>query len=184
MHILKRLRYPKLLLLLLTFVLAYFIFSEARELPFYGVWGSWGYIGTFIAGTFFTYGFTSAPAAAVLMVLGKGQNIFLGAALGGLGALIGDAIIFKLVRTTFADEIRRLSRARMVLRAEERLPHLLKKHLAPVLAGFIIASPLPDEIGVSLLAASHKISAKKFALLSFSFNSLGILALLVIGSAI
>jgi uncharacterized membrane protein YdjX (TVP38/TMEM64 family) len=48
------------------------------------------------------------------------------------------------------------------------------------MAGFFIASPLPDEIGVSLLAGFTRIEEKKFALVSFALNTLGIIVLLAL----
>lgn len=66
----------------------------------------------------------------------------------------------------------------------QRAPNPLKKYLIVILAGFIIASPLPDEIGVSLLASSGIISMKKFSVISYVLNTLGIFAILFIGSSI
>ena len=55
---------------------------------------------------------------------------------------------------------------------------LLKKYFVPVLAGFIIASPLPDEIGVIMLAGLTKIKIGILVVLSLILNTLGILVLL------
>ena len=45
----------------------------------------------------------------------------------------------------------------------------------PLIAGLIIASPLPDELGVTMLGLS-KIKDKTFLLISFIANGVGILA--------
>ena len=74
--ILSKIKYPKFLLLILTFVIAYFIFKGKSLLPFHDALLSLGYIGTFLAGIFFVYGFTAAPATALLLILAKEQNIF------------------------------------------------------------------------------------------------------------
>jgi uncharacterized membrane protein YdjX (TVP38/TMEM64 family) len=48
------------------------------------------------------------------------------------------------------------------------------------IAGLIISSPLPDELGVSMLAGLTTINAKKLSIISFIMNSLGILIMLMI----
>jgi len=53
-----------------------------------------------------------------------------------------------------------------------------------IFAGFVIASPLPDEIGVSLLAGTTKISTRTFAILSYFLNTAGIFIVLLAGKVI
>ncbi|VVB99516.1 Uncharacterised protein [uncultured archaeon] len=174
-------KYPKLLLLLLTFSLSYLLFSGSVFAPFRAYVLSSGYAGTFIAGAFFAYGFTAGPATAALLMLAKGQNIFLAGFLGGFGALVSDYLIFRFIRYSFADEIEEFSRERIMSGINRCTPGLLKKYLVPVFAGIIIASPLPDEIGVSLLAASRNISIGRFAMISYVLNTAGIFIILLIG---
>ena len=104
--------------------------------------------------------------------------------IGGLGALVGDLFIFNFLRHSFADEISKFRKEKIVLYINRKVPNLFKKYLVPVFAGFIIASPLPDEIGVALLAASRTISTKIFSLLSYALNTAGIFVILVIGNMI
>ena len=177
-------KYPKLLLLFITFLIAYLLFYGRTYLAFYDFIIFMGYAGTFIAGIFFAYGFTAAPATAILLILTKEQNILLAGFIGGFGALIGDLIIFNFIRHSLDDEIKKLSREKIVLYINHKTPNLFKKYLVPVLAGFIIASPLPDEIGVSLLAASRTISIKTFSVISYILNTAGIFAILFIGNII
>ena len=179
-----RIKYPKFLLLLLTFLIAYILFYGRTYRPFNDFIISIGYFGTFLAGISFAYGFTAAPATAILLILAKEQNIFLAGFIGGLGALVGDLIIFNFIRHSFADEIKRLSKEKIVLYINHKTPSLFKIYLIPVLAGFIIASPLPDEIGVSLLAASRTISIKIFSVISYMLNTAGIFVILYIGNII
>ncbi|MDP3765383.1 MAG: hypothetical protein Q8R04_02625, partial [Nanoarchaeota archaeon] len=141
-----------------------------------------GYFGTFLAGMLFTYGFTAAPATAILLILAKEQNIILAGLIGGFGALIGDLIIFRFIRDSFADEFKKLSKEKFVQNINNKTPSLLKKYFAPVIAGFIIASPLPDVLGVSLLAASRTISMRMFSVISYLLNTAGIFIILGIGS--
>lgn len=179
-----RIKYPKLLLLLLTFVTAYILFSGRTYTPFHNLLISLGYFGTFLSGIFFVYGFTAAPATAILLILAKEQNILLAGFIAGFGALLGDLIIFKFIRKTFADELEELSKGKIMNTINDNTPNLLRKYLAPVLAGFIIASPLPDEIGISILATSKSISTKVFSIISYVLNTVGIFVILLIGSSI
>lgn len=177
-------KYPKLLLLFITFIITYLLFHERTYPPFHDFLISLGYAGTFLAGIFFAYGFTAAPAAAILLILAKEQNIFLAGFIGGFGALVGDLIIFNFIRHSLDDEINKLSREKVVKYINHNTPSLFKKYLVPVIAGFIIASPLPDEIGVSLLAASRTISIKIFSAISYLLNTAGIFIIILIGNVI
>lgn len=57
-------------------------------------------------------------------------------------------------------------------------------YLSTGVAGFIIASPLPDEIGVTLLAGVTKIETRVVAVVALTLNTVGIFAVLAIGSVI
>jgi uncharacterized membrane protein YdjX (TVP38/TMEM64 family) len=185
--LLKKIRYPKLLLLIATFILAYFIFYNRSYPPFNALLLSLGYIGVFIAGFFYAYGFTAAPATAVLLVIAHQYNVITAALIGGLGALISDLIMFYFIRFTVADELRKLSRTKVVreLEFEEGLlfGHL-KKYATAAFAGFLIASPLPTEVGVTMIVAMKRMSPKKFAIIAYLLHTAGILIILTIGNAI
>ncbi len=174
-------KYPKLLFLLLTFILAYIIFSGRGYLPFHDSLISLGYIGTFLSGIFFAYGFSAAPATAIFLILAKGQNIFLAAVIGGLGAFVGDFIIFRYIRSSLDKEIRKLQSR---FHFSFRQGRFFKKYIVPVMAGFIIASPLPDEIGVAMLGASRTIKTRVFFVISFLLNTTGIYAILLVGELV
>lgn len=177
-------KYPKFLLLFITFIIAYLLFSGRSHEPFQNFIVGLGYAGTFVTGILFVYGFTAAPATAIFLILAQHQNIYLASLIGGVGALVGDLFIFSFIRQSFADEIRRLSREKIVAYFHHNIPGFLKKYMLPVVAGFIIASPLPDEIGVTMLAASKVISTKIFAIVSYLLNTAGIMAIYFIGNAI
>jgi uncharacterized membrane protein YdjX (TVP38/TMEM64 family) len=179
-----KIKYPKFLILILTFVLAYFIFAGRTVLPFNEALSRLGYLGSFIVGLFYTYGFTTGPAAALFLILGETQNIFIAGMLGGFGALLGDLLIFKLIRTGFDDEVRLLEHEHIIRYVDSLIPRKIKYYLAPIIGGLIIGSPLPDEIGVSIIAASRHVSQKAFMIISYTMNTLGIIILLWIGSAI
>lgn len=177
-------KYPKFLLFFITVMLSYIIFSNGASLPFRNAIISLGYIGTFLVGIFFAYSYTAAPATALFLILAKEQNLFFAGIIGGLGALAGDLIIFSFVSMSFKDEIHKLAHEKIVVYLDQKFPYNIKKYLIPVFAGFIIASPLPDELGIALLAITQHISIKIFALLSFALNTAGIFAILYVGNLI
>ena len=107
-------KYPKFLLLFMTFVLAYLIFSGRTYLPLNNALLNLGYFGTFIAGMLFAYGFTAAPATAILMILAKEQNLLVTGLIAGFGALLADLIIFRFVRSHFQDEVDNLSKEKII----------------------------------------------------------------------
>ena len=181
---LLKIKYPKFLLLLLTFVIAYLLFYNRAYGPFHDFVASLSYFGTFISGALYVYGFTAAPATALLLILAKEQNILLASLIGGFGALIGDLIIFMTIRHSFADEIEKLFEEKIVRYINSKMPSLIKKYLVPAAAVFIIASPLPDEIGIALFAASKNITLKAFSVFSYIINTIGIFAILYIGRII
>lgn len=181
---LLKIKYPKFLLLLLTFVIAYLLFYNRTYQPFHDFVASLGYFGTFISGALYVYGFTAAPATALLLILAKEQNIILAAMIGGLGALIGDLIIFTTIRHSFADEIEKLFEEEIVKYIHSRIPSFVKKYFIPATAIFIIASPLPDEVGIALFAATRNISIKVFSVFAYALNTIGIFVVLYIGNAI
>ena len=181
---LLKIKYPKFFFFLLTLLIAYIIFNSKDFLPFHNFLLSLGYIGIFLAGILFTYGFTAAPATAILLIFAKEQNIFLAGFIAGFGALIGDLLIFNFIKHSFKDEIKKISKEKIYVYLNNKTPCLFKKYFIPVLAGFIIASPLPDEVGVSLLAISTKISTKIFSIVSYILNTIGIFVILFIGNFI
>ncbi len=68
-------KYPKFLLLFITFLIAYLLFSGRTNPKFHLFILSLGFFGTFLTGILFTYGFTAAPATAIFLILAKEQNI-------------------------------------------------------------------------------------------------------------
>jgi len=183
-HHFIRIKYPKILFFLLTIVLAYFIF-KGRDFPiFSSILSQLGYLGTFLSGMLYTSGFTSAPATSLFLILGKQQNIYLASLIGGLGSMIVDILIFQTIRLSFKDEIEKLEKEKIVKLFFHNIPFVIKKNLAPVIGFIIISSPLPDELGISLLALNKKISVKQFSTIAYIASILGIFILLSIGRVV
>lgn len=131
-------------------------------------------LGSFIAGLFFTSVFTTAPAMVTLGEIAQVNSVASTALFGALGAVTGDLIIFLFVRDRVSRHVLELLKHTGVGRRTKALFKLkFFRWLTFLIGGLIIASPLPDELGISLLGFS-KMRVPLFVLLSFSFNFLGI----------
>lgn len=167
-----------------TIIVAYIIFQGRNTLPFHDLLLSYGYLGTLIFGALYAYGFGAAPATALLLILAQEQNIFIAAIIGGIGALLSDILIFRLVRTSFNHELHRLERTKIIKTTEKISKRIFGRFNDYILIGcacIFISSPLPTEIGTTMLATLKHISLKKFAGLAFVLHTIGILIIMIIG---
>ena len=175
--------YRKLLILAILMIVAYILFRNPNVQEFVSSLKGLEYLGVFIAGILFTFGFTTPFAVGFFIVLNP-ANPLLVAVIGGIGSLLGDLLIFYIIRFRFTDEFERLEKTKILRGIKKEIDtHFsskLKLHLFYVLAGLFIASPLPDEIGVTMLAGLTHIKPKVMMLISFVFNSLGILIMCLI----
>ena len=176
-----RFKYPKTLVLILAISFAYVIFSNKSTGDFILALNSFSYLGAFIAGLFFSFGFT-APFSAGFFIVSNPPNLLIAALVGGLGALIADLIIFSLVKLSFKDEFEILRKTKLIrtveILIEKSVGKKIKIYLMYAFAGILIASPLPDEVGITMLAGLSHIKLRPLAAISFILNSLGILVLL------
>src|SRR3972149_8164207 len=78
-------KYPKLALLGLTIIIAYYLFTQPEVSSRISGLENLSYLGIFIAGLFFTFGF-STPFSIGFFIVSQPQNIFLAAIIGGIGA--------------------------------------------------------------------------------------------------
>lgn len=134
------------------------------------------FLGSFLAGIFFISVFTVAPATVVLIGLFQSAPLLEIAFFGGLGALVGDLIIFRFIKYHLTEDIAYL----IAKNRNERLKEIFRlrffKWLIPFLGALIIASPLPDEIGLAMMGLS-KMKTLLFIPISFVLNFLGILVI-------
>ena len=136
-----------------------------------------GLLSLFIAGAAYTTSITTPAATAAIFYLGKVFNPILIAAIGAFGALCTDYLIFRLIRKRFGQSAHYFAE-------KLKLKSKFKKELnffAPILAAFIIASPLPDELGVAGLSATN-VKRNMFFIYSYVGNFVGILIISHLGS--
>ncbi len=134
-------------------------------------------IASFVSGIFFTSVFTLAPASITLIHIASdsptGGVIFW----GGLGAMCGDLILFFFIRDRFAEDLKNVLKPSSVKYLLKSLHFGFMRWLSPIIGALIIASPLPDEFGITLLGMS-KVKTIILIPLSLAMNMLGIYLLI------
>jgi len=171
-------------LLVLSFIIAYILFADRPYIPLHNALVFLGYFGTFLAGFLYAYAFTAAPAVAILLILAKEQNLLFAGFIAGVGALLSDLAIFHFIRHGFSDEVEKLSKEKIVQYFQRKVPNSIRKYLFVSLAGILIASPLPTEIGVTLMASIKSISTRKFSIIAYVLHTSAIFVILLIGTTI
>ena len=173
--------YPKLLIFIFCIAFAYVLFKQTIVQGYLSHLGSLSYFGVFMAGMMFSFGFT-APFAVGFFIALQPSNIYFAAVLGGCGAMIADLLIFRFIRFSFMDEFERLKKTNTLKNVERmierRLGLRITNYLLYAFAGFAIASPLPDELGVIMLAGLSKIKQSVLAVIGILLNTLGIFIIL------
>lgn len=173
MAFLKGYRFKNLTFLFVSLIPAFYLFQNESFHSYLLHLGNLGYLGAFVAGMMFTSTFTVATAILILLVLAEGLSLIEIGIIAGAGAVIGDLVIFKLVKNNLAEEIKVIynnfggSHVSRVLRTKYFSWSL------PVIGAILIASPLPDEIGISLMGIAQ-LRTFQFLILSFFLNSIGI----------
>lgn len=180
MNFFKNYKYKNLTFLLLSILTTVILFDNENFHSFLLHLGNLGYIGAFLAGVMFISTFTVAIGTVILLVLAERLSVLEIAIIAGFGAVIGDLIVFKYVRNKgFVDEVMSIYK----YFGGHKIKHLIHtKYFSwtlPVIGALIIASPLPDELGVSLMGIS-KMKIHEFVILSFVLNSIGIFIVLFV----
>ena len=175
-------KYPRFFALALTIIIAILIFNNKRIISPENFLVIENYLSSFTLGVLYAYGFTATLATGALLMTATQQNIIITGIIAGLGALIGDLIIFRFIRRSFNYELNQLSKTKYI----KKIRRFLKKYSAlnkvvPLLAYIIIASPLPDELGVALAATYRDVTTRSFVIMSYLLNTAGIFTILIIG---
>jgi len=177
----QQLKYKNLVFFFISLVIAIFLFKLQVVHSFLLNLGSIGYFGAFIGGMLFVSTFTVATGALILMTLAETLSPIEIGIIAGLGAVIGDFIIFRFVKNNLSNELEE------IYNKIDSRQHLVKilhtKYFSwtlPVIGAIIIASPFPDEIGVSLMGIS-KMKIHHFLLTSFVLNAIGIFLVISAG---
>lgn len=174
-----RWNYKHLFLFFISVIVAVLILTSSILRNFISNLGNYSYIGAFITGIFFAFGFTAAPATASFLVLTQNINpIFMGL-IGGLGTTLSNYLIFRYIKYSMDTDLKYILKITGITKIKE----LKKTRLAwivPFLGAFIIATPLPDEAGDFIFGISNY-STKRFLLYVYLLSSAGIMLIGLIG---
>lgn len=144
--------------------------------------GSVGFIGSFVSGIFFTSVFTTPLSIVSFASIAQSTNIVYMALWGACGSVVGDLLIFFFLKDSLLEDVGHVIRAPKY----KKIAHIFKKRifrwLTPLLGALIIASPLPDELGLAMMGFS-KVRTAILIPVSFSMNFLGILLIGVAAQA-
>lgn len=140
-------------------------------------------LAVFVAGFFFTSVFTTIPAIALLAHFGSAHDPLIVAFVGASGSLLGDALVFRFFNKEMMPDMRAVIAHSPFKKLKHALNNRAFRFFITSLGAMVIASPLPDEIGLALMGIS-RVSLPVFIALSYTFNMVGIYAIALVGQAL
>ncbi len=168
-------KFLQIAVILVSIIIAIFILKSDFIENTISSLGDFGFLGIFVAGIFYAYSFTVAPALATLVLFTDSFNPLIISLFGALGATAGNYLLFHLIRDELPKEAEKL--VEELEKEESIILKKLKYHwILPLAVAIIFASPLPDELGISLLGTA-KFNPKKFMFLVFFLHFIGLLAI-------
>lgn len=160
-------------LVIVSIVIAY---GLAQYEPFHNFLlnlGDWGLIGLLIIGFFFAFTFTISTAVVALLVFGQILPAWEIGLIAAIGATLGDFLIYNFIRRHIVYHASKLLARFRKSPLVEMAKTTYFKWTLPILGAIIIASPFPDELGMTLLGIA-KVKVWQFMILSFALNVVGI----------
>jgi len=127
----------------------------------------------FVAGFFFTSLLTITPAGVAFAEMAQTAPILQLAAWGAAGAVVGDVLLFLFVRDAVSEDVVTLFRGSWVRKIKAIFKSPFLAWSVPVAGALVIASPLPDELGLTMLGLS-KTDLRFLIPISYAMNFLGI----------
>ena len=131
-------------------------------------------IEAFVAGFFFTSLLTITPAGVAFAEMAQVAGAVQLALWGAAGAVIGDLVLFLFVRDAISDDVMALLRGSWMRKVKALFKSPFLSWAVPVAGALVIASPLPDEVGLAMLGLS-KTDLRFLIPISYAMNFLGIL---------
>ena len=140
-------------------------------------------VSSFVAGLFWTSVFTISPASIVIAHLSHSVDPFTLAIWGAFGAMLGDLVIFTFIKDVFSEDIRGAIKGSRFKRFLGHTHFSFLRWFGPIIGALVIISPLPDEIGLSLMGIS-KMKVRYLIPLALILNFIGIYLLALVSQGL
>ena len=177
-----RIKYPNITLFIASLALA-LVLSKVGVFETLEGLGRLGYLGAFVSGLIFPFTFATPLAAAGFFYLGQAINIWTLIAIGSAGALVSDLLIFKFFKGGIFTELEDIwGKYENYEKRRHHFSHVHRPHLIQLFhtrpfhflslffAVLVLFSPLPDEIGLEMLAYYH-LKPQRLIILSFGSSA-------------
>ena len=136
------------------------------------------FISEVVAGILYTSFLTSPISVAMLIVLAQNNNPILTALLAGAGAALADLLMLKFFRGQLSSNLNQVSEQLGFKKFNILLQKLHLGFILPLVGAIIVASPLPDELGLIMLGVS-KLKYREIAVITYILNTAGILLIVL-----
>jgi len=131
------------------------------------IWGS------LIAGSLFPSVLTISLSVVAIGEISELVPPWQVAIIGGFGALSSDLVLLYLFKDHVAGDVRKIMKGSKYEKLKAVFRMKIFRWLTPLVGALIIASPLPNELGLSILGIAQTRTAV-FIPISFTMNALGI----------
>ncbi len=138
-------------------------------------------LAAFVSGILFTSLFTIAPASIALVEIGTQANILTISLAGAVGAVFGDMLLYYFIRDTVVEDLKTIVKSSSYRRFVAHFHGGVFRWLSPLIGAVIIASPLPDELGLAMLGFARVRSVFMIPI-TFTANFLGIWAVISVAN--
>ncbi len=134
--------------------------------------GPYAYLSAIVAGAMFVCTFSVATGGLIILTLAKTMSPIELILFGMLGAVIFDMIIFRSFKSSIDKEIVEVFNNPKFSHFKKILHTKYFAWMMPLIGLLVFISPLPDELGISLLGLS-KLKTYQFILISIMNHSVG-----------
>ena len=134
------------------------------------------FLGSFIAGILYVSASTAALGILMLSDLAKTISPIEIAIIAGLGGAVADFTLFRFFKGDLIGEITPIYNKFGGRHLTRLMYHKYFRWSLPIIGAIIIASPIPDELGISLMGLS-RIKTYQFVLLSLVLDITGVFLL-------
>lgn len=164
-----------IVIIIISILCAFFISTTDFFLYIrYGLGGvNLTFFDSFISGMFFTSVFTTPLAIASFIHIAETTNALYLSLWGACGAVIGDVILFIFIKDALAEDIEYLIKAPRYRKIRTLFRQRFFRWFTPFVGALVIASPLPDEIGIAMMGLS-RMRLMILIPISFVMNFVGI----------